>query len=82
MQNKVCNRLKGLLLTHDEANLLCLFVAKKLTVSSSTLLPLLISEAVKLASNLEDALFFLLSGDLLNFGKFSLFKRILDFCEL
>ena len=72
MQNKVGDGLKGLLLTHDKANLLSLFVAEKFAIASTTLLPLLISEAVELASNLEDALFFLLTGDLFNLGKFSL----------
>jgi hypothetical protein len=48
-------------LAHNKANLLCLFVAEKLTVSGPTLLPLVVSEAVKLASNLEDAFFLLIT---------------------
>ena len=72
MEDKVGNWLEGLLLTHDEADLLSLLVAEKLTVAGTTLLPLAISEAIELASDLEDALLLLLSRDLLDLGKLSL----------
>jgi hypothetical protein len=72
LEDKVGNWLEGLLLTHDEADLLSLLVAEKLTVAGTTLLPLAISEAIELASDLEDALLLLLSRDLLDLGKLSL----------
>jgi len=75
LQNEVGNWLKSLFLAHHKANLLCLFVAEKFTIASSALLPLFISEAVKLASDLEDALFFLFTGYLFNLGELSLFDR-------
>jgi hypothetical protein len=39
---------------------------------------LLISEAVELAADTEDALFLLLTSDLGNLGKISLFKKIIN----
>ena len=72
MEDKVGDWLEGLLLTHDEADLLSLLVAEELTVAGTTLLPLAISEAIELASDLEDALLLLLSRDLLDLGKLSL----------
>jgi hypothetical protein len=61
LEDKVCHRLESLLLAHDESDLLGLLVAEELTVACATLLPLLISEAVKLTSDFEDALLLLLA---------------------
>jgi len=72
LQDKVSDRLESLLLAHYKADLLSLLVAEELAVASTTLLPLTISEAIELASDLEDALLLLLSGDLLDLGKLSL----------
>ena len=77
LEDEVGYGLEGLLLAHDEADLLGLLVAEELTVPGATLLPLLISEAVELASDLEDALLFLLSsGLLLNLGKRRLYQIV------
>ena len=78
MQDEVGDWLEGLLLAHDEADLLGLLVAEELAVAGTTLLPLTISEAIELASDLEDALLLLLSGDLLDLGKLSLFSNELE----
>ena len=78
MQDEVGDWLEGLLLAHDEADLLGLLVAEELAVASTTLLPLTISEAIELASDLEDALLLLLSGDLLDLGKLSLWSNELE----
>ena len=72
MQDKVGDWLEGLLLAHNESDLLCLLVAEKLCVAGPTLLPLVVSEAIELASDLEDALLLLLSRDLFDLGKLSL----------
>jgi hypothetical protein len=78
LQDKVGDWLEGLLLAHDEADLLSLLVAEELAVASTTLLPLTISEAIELASDLEDALLLLLSGDLLDLGKLGLWSNELE----
>jgi hypothetical protein len=73
LQNEVGNWLESLLLAHDKANLLCIFVAEKLTVACATLLPLFVSEAVELASHLKDALVLIISSRLwLNLGELRL----------
>ena len=72
MKDEVGDWLESLLLAHDKADLLSLLVAEELAVASTTLLPLTISEAIELASDLEDALLLLLSGDLLDLRKLSL----------
>ena len=78
MKDEVGDWLESLLLAHDEADLLGLLVAEELAVASTTLLPLTISEAIELASDLEDALLLLLSGDLLDLGKLSLWSNELE----
>lgn len=75
MEDEVGDWLEGLLLAHDEADLLGVLVAEELTVAGPTLLPLAISEAIELASYLEDALLLLLSRDLLDLGKLSLYSK-------
>jgi hypothetical protein len=59
-------------LPHDEPDLLGLLVPHELAVSSASLLPLLVSVSVELASHLEDALLALLSSELLDLWEISL----------
>ena len=59
-------------MAHDEPDLLGLLVSHEFAVSSSTLLPLIIADSVQLASHLKNALFLLLSSDLLYFGQVDL----------
>ena len=72
LEDKVGDWLESLLLAHDKAELVSVLVAEELAVAGTTLLPLTISEAIELASDLEDALLFLFSRDLLDLGKLSL----------
>jgi hypothetical protein len=64
-------------LAHDEADLLGFLVAKEFTIASASLLPLVVSETVELASDAEDALLLFLTGDLGDFGKLGLLHLLL-----
>ena len=66
LTDEVCDGLESLLLTHDEANLLLFAVTHELGVANTTLLPLLVSPAEKLGSDLHDALEVLLTSLRLN----------------
>jgi hypothetical protein len=81
LEDKVSYWLESLLLAHDEADLLGVLVAEELAVAGTTLLPLVISEAIELAPDLEDALLLLLSRDLLDLGKLSLKSIDLVICN-
>ena len=61
-------------MSHDESDLLGLFVSHESSVSSSTLLELLISDSVELSSHLEDALLTFLASNFLHLWKGSLHK--------
>ena len=62
LTDEVGDRLKGLLLAHDEADLLLCAVTHKLGVANAALLPLLVAPAEKLGPDLHDALEVLLSA--------------------
>lgn len=69
LTDEVAHWLVGLLLSHDEPDLLGLLVSHESGVSSSSLLQLIVSHSVQLGSHLEDALFVLLTSHFLHFGK-------------
>ena len=64
-------------MTHDKANLLGLLVAKEFAIANTSLLPLIVSETIELASDTEDAFFFLLTSDLSNLWEISLLHLFL-----
>lgn len=68
LTDEVSNRLKGLLLAHDKSDLLGLLVSHEFAVASTSLLQLVVSLSVELASHLEDAIFTLLTSLFLDFG--------------
>ena len=63
LTDEVANWLEGLLLSHNESDLLGLLVSHQLAVACASLFPLVVSEPVDLASLSEDALLGLLSSD-------------------
>ena len=75
LTQEVSNGLQGLLLAHDEADLLLSLVSEKLAVANATLLPLVVSESEELASHLEDGLFLLLTSLGLNLLELNLYKK-------
>ncbi len=78
MQDEVGHGLEGLLLAHDEADLLGLLVAEELGVAGTSLLPLVVADSVELGTDSEDALLEFLTSNLLHCGELSLkFSKLL-----
>ncbi len=65
-------------MSEEESDFLVLFVSHEFAVAGASFLPLLVAQAVQLATHLEDALFVLFTSDSGDFGEVNLSRGLGD----